>query len=233
MPTFSILKPPTTGTAITKKDGRLVVPDDPIIPFIEGDGTGPDIWRASVRVLRRGGRRRRTAARRRSPGSRCSPARRASRQFSNWLPDDTLEAVPSLLGRHQGTADDAGRRRHPIAERHAAPGARPLCLPPAGPWYHGRAVAGEASREDGHGDLPREHRRHLRRHRVGRGHAGGAEGPRLPRQGVPEGVQEDSLWHAQAAQDGRRSSKASALQPQVGVQVGVGLKPISYLGTSG
>ncbi len=39
------------GTAITRKAGRLVIPDDPIIPFIEGDGTGPDIWRASVRVL--------------------------------------------------------------------------------------------------------------------------------------------------------------------------------------
>ena len=36
---------------ITLKNGRLDVPDDPIIPFIEGDGTGPDIWRASVRVL--------------------------------------------------------------------------------------------------------------------------------------------------------------------------------------
>ena len=51
MPNFSILKPPTTGTAITRKGGRLVVPDDPIIPYIEGDGTGPDIWRASVRVF--------------------------------------------------------------------------------------------------------------------------------------------------------------------------------------
>src|SRR5204862_8171393 len=43
--------PPATGTAITRQHGRLVVPDHPIIPFIEGDGTGPDIWRASVRVL--------------------------------------------------------------------------------------------------------------------------------------------------------------------------------------
>jgi isocitrate dehydrogenase len=51
MPTFSNLKAPTTGTAITKKGGRLIVPDDPIVPFIEGDGTGPDIWRASVRVF--------------------------------------------------------------------------------------------------------------------------------------------------------------------------------------
>ena len=51
MPNFSILKAPTTGTAITRKGGRLVVPDNPIIPYIEGDGTGPDIWRASVRVF--------------------------------------------------------------------------------------------------------------------------------------------------------------------------------------
>ena len=42
---------PENGTAITRLNGQLVVPDDPIIPFIEGDGTGPDIWRASVRVL--------------------------------------------------------------------------------------------------------------------------------------------------------------------------------------
>ena len=36
---------------ITLKDGKLIVPENPIIPFIEGDGTGPDIWKASVRVF--------------------------------------------------------------------------------------------------------------------------------------------------------------------------------------
>ena len=40
-----------TGSAITIKRGKLKVPNDPIIPFIEGDGTGADIWAASVRVL--------------------------------------------------------------------------------------------------------------------------------------------------------------------------------------
>ena len=40
-----------SGEAIVRKDGRLVVPDQPVIPFIEGDGTGPDIWHASVRVF--------------------------------------------------------------------------------------------------------------------------------------------------------------------------------------
>ena len=43
--------PPADGAKITIRDGKLSVPDRPIIPFIEGDGTGPDIWRASVRVL--------------------------------------------------------------------------------------------------------------------------------------------------------------------------------------
>ena len=40
-----------TGDKITLTGGKLQVPDHPVIPFIEGDGTGPDIWRASVRVL--------------------------------------------------------------------------------------------------------------------------------------------------------------------------------------
>src|SRR2546425_9514282 len=42
---------PKNGKAITISGGRLAVPDQPILPFIEGDGTGPDIWRASQRVL--------------------------------------------------------------------------------------------------------------------------------------------------------------------------------------
>ena len=92
MPTFSILQPPTTGTAITKKDGRLVVPDDPIVPFIEGDGTGPDIWRASVRVF--------DAAVAKAYGGTKKIAwfevpagEKAKEQHDEWLPNDTLEAV--------------------------------------------------------------------------------------------------------------------------------------------
>ncbi len=51
MPSYTHLVPPTTGDTITMKDGVLQVPDHPIIPFIEGDGTGPDIWRASQLVF--------------------------------------------------------------------------------------------------------------------------------------------------------------------------------------
>jgi isocitrate dehydrogenase len=51
MPTFKDVTPPADGQTITISGGRLAVPDRPVIPFIEGDGTGPDIWRASVRVF--------------------------------------------------------------------------------------------------------------------------------------------------------------------------------------
>ncbi len=51
MPTYQKLTPPATGRKIAIQNGKLTVPDHPIIPFIEGDGTGPDIWRASQRVF--------------------------------------------------------------------------------------------------------------------------------------------------------------------------------------
>jgi len=91
MPTFTNLKPPVSGAAITRKNGRLVVPDNPIIPFIEGDGTGPDIWRASVRVF--------DAAVKKAFGGRRKLAwmevyagEKSFKQFQTWLPDDTVEA---------------------------------------------------------------------------------------------------------------------------------------------
>src|SRR3954463_13839823 len=92
MPNFTILKPPTSGTAISRKAGRLIVPDDAIIPYIEGDGTGPDIWRASVRVF--------DAAVAKAFGGKKKivwfevPAgEKAKEQHGEWLPNDTLEAV--------------------------------------------------------------------------------------------------------------------------------------------
>ena len=49
--TYTQVKVPPDGGKITIKDGSLQVPDEPILPFVEGDGTGRDIWRASVRVF--------------------------------------------------------------------------------------------------------------------------------------------------------------------------------------
>jgi isocitrate dehydrogenase len=94
MPNFSILKSPGAGTAITRKGGRLVVPDNPIVPYIEGDGTGPDIWRASVRVFD-------SAVDKSSGGKRkvawfeVPAGEKAKEQYGEWLPNDTLEAVRS------------------------------------------------------------------------------------------------------------------------------------------
>src|SRR4051812_20540117 len=48
---YKDLTPPTAGESITMRDGGLEVPNEPIIPYIEGDGTGPDIWRASQHVF--------------------------------------------------------------------------------------------------------------------------------------------------------------------------------------
>ena len=51
LPLLKTLTPPLKGKRIIIEDGKLKVPDNPIIPFIEGDGTGPDIWRASRAVI--------------------------------------------------------------------------------------------------------------------------------------------------------------------------------------
>jgi isocitrate dehydrogenase len=71
-------------------------PSNPIIPFIEGDGTGPDIWRASVRVLDAAVDKA-SAERTRSPGTRSSPARRRSSKFGDWLPQGTVDAYKQYL----------------------------------------------------------------------------------------------------------------------------------------
>ncbi len=86
----------TSGEAIVRRDGELVVPDRPIIPFIEGDGTGPDIWRASVRVF--------DAAVEKSYGSRrriewleVLAGEKSFNQTGNWLPEETLDAFRKYL----------------------------------------------------------------------------------------------------------------------------------------
>jgi isocitrate dehydrogenase len=94
MAAFKKLNTPSLGTSITVHNGKLRVPDDPIIPFIEGDGTGADIWRASQRVL--------DAAVRKAYGGKRSivwfevyAGEKANTFYQEeiWLPDDTLEAI--------------------------------------------------------------------------------------------------------------------------------------------
>ncbi|MGC4113362.1 MAG: NADP-dependent isocitrate dehydrogenase [Myxococcales bacterium] len=84
------------GAKIRLENGKLLVPDQPIIPFIEGDGTGRDIWRASVRVL--------DAAVEKAYGGKKKIAwkevlagEKAFKQVNNWLPDETVEAFRDYL----------------------------------------------------------------------------------------------------------------------------------------
>ncbi len=88
--------PPEGGARITIENGKLNVPDNPIIPFIEGDGTGPDIWRSTVRVL--------DAAVEKAYGGKRKihwmeiyAGQKANDQFNSWLPDETVEACREYL----------------------------------------------------------------------------------------------------------------------------------------
>jgi isocitrate dehydrogenase len=106
IPAFKSVSVPPTGSPITMgANNKLNVPDNPIIPFIEGDGTGPDIWRASVRVM--------DAAVAKAYGGKRKIAwmevyagEKAFNKFKTgtpegdakaWLPDDTVEAFKTFL----------------------------------------------------------------------------------------------------------------------------------------
>src|SRR5690554_5087413 len=96
-PAFEHLTPPAEGVRIQKRpDGTLEVPDQPIIPFIEGDGTGPDIWRAAQLVF--------DAAVEKAYGGRRKivwfevfAGEKAYNQLGTWLPEDTLKAIDYYL----------------------------------------------------------------------------------------------------------------------------------------
>jgi isocitrate dehydrogenase len=92
MAMLETLTPPKEGRRIEVRDGRMVVPDTPIIPFIEGDGTGPDIWRATVRVLDAAVQRA-YAGRRRIVWFEVFAGQKARDRFGTWLPEDTLRAL--------------------------------------------------------------------------------------------------------------------------------------------
>lgn len=84
------------GAKITISNGTLQVPDHPVIPFIEGDGTGPDIWRASVRVFDNAVARA-YGGRRRIHWKEVLAGEKAFKAVNNWLPDQTLEAFRTYL----------------------------------------------------------------------------------------------------------------------------------------
>jgi len=82
----------SVGNAIKIKKNRLIVPNDPIIPFIKGDGTGPDIWNASVRVFDAAVRKV-YKGRKQIYWKEIFAGKQAFNEFGEWLPEDTLDAI--------------------------------------------------------------------------------------------------------------------------------------------
>jgi isocitrate dehydrogenase len=231
MPTFTILKPPTEGTPITRKNGRLVVPDDPIIPFIEGDGTGADIWRASVRVL--------DAAVAKAYGGRRKLAwlevyagEKSFKQFDSWLPDDTVEAFREYYVGIKGpltTPVGGGIRSLNVALRQMLD--LYVCLRPVR-WYRGvpspvkhpekvNVVIFRENTEDIYAGIEFA--------------AGSAEAQKILdfiAREFPKDFKKVRFGTAQASAAWQKDLEGiGAPARDVGVQVGIGLKPISYLGS--
>ncbi len=96
MPTFKEVTVPSNGQAITISHGKLNVPDHPILPFIEGDGTGPDIWRASVRVFD-------AAVEKVFKGKKkiawmeVFAGEKSFKKYNSWLHEDTVPAFQQFL----------------------------------------------------------------------------------------------------------------------------------------
>ena len=135
-PKYRDLTPPAGGDTITMTAGRLSVPDHPIIPFIEGDGTGPDIWRASQRVLDAavakayGGRRR-------IVWFEVLAGEKSKKALDDWLPEDTLAAIRHHLVAIKGpltTPVGGGFRSLNVALRQQLD--LYACVRPVR-WFHG------------------------------------------------------------------------------------------------
>src|SRR5437016_2690239 len=222
---------PKNGKTISISGGRLTVPDQPIIPFIEGDGTGPDIWRASKRVF--------DAAVEKAYGGRRKIAwmevyagEKSKKLFDNWLPDETVEAFRTYLVGIKGpltTPVGGGIRSLNVALRQMLD--LFVCLRPVR-WFKGvpspvkrpekidmvifrentediyagiEYAAGSPEAQKVLDFFAREFPKEFKKIRFGSAAA-------------------SAQWQAQLEAIG-------APKREVDVQVGVGLKPISYLGT--
>ena len=92
MPEYKLSKVPRNGEKVSFADGKLSVPSRPIIPFVEGDGTGPDIWRASVRVFDAAVEQA-YGAERKIEWMEVYAGEKAFKQFNDWLPQETVDAM--------------------------------------------------------------------------------------------------------------------------------------------
>jgi isocitrate dehydrogenase len=92
MATYKLATVPSAGERIAYEGGVLKVPDNPIIPYVEGDGTGPDIWRASVRVFD-AAIEKAYGGQRRASWMEVFAGEKAFTNYKDWLPQETVDAM--------------------------------------------------------------------------------------------------------------------------------------------
>jgi isocitrate dehydrogenase len=226
-----ILTPPPGGAKITIANGKLDVPANPIIPFIEGDGTGPDIWAASVRVLDAavakayGGQRR-------IHWLEVYAGEKSNNQFGTWLPESTVQACRDYLVSIKGpltTPVGGGIRSLNVALRQMLD--LYVCLRPVR-WFEG--VPSPVKRPDQvNMTIFRENTEDIY---AGIEWAGGSEDAKKVLDFVAKEFPQmfgkiRFGTEAKNAEWNKALEGIGAPPRELPVQVGVGLKPVSYLGT--
>ncbi len=96
MPTFNGIPTPEDGGRISVQNNKLVVPDNPTIPYIEGDGIGRDIWKASQRVFDAAVEKA-YGGKRRVVWYEVFAGEKAFNKFNEWLPKGTLDAIQYFI----------------------------------------------------------------------------------------------------------------------------------------
>ena len=225
------LTPPSGGAKITISQGRLSVPDQPIIPFIEGDGTGPDIWRAAVRVFD-------AAVEKVYKGKRkihwmeVFAGEKAFKQYNNWLPEATVQACRDYLVSIKGpltTPVGGGIRSLNVALRQMLD--LYVCLRPVR-WFKGvpspvrdpskvDMVIFRENTEDIYAGIEYE--------------AGSAAAQKILdflKSSDPKGFDKIRFGTKEKAEGWQKLLEGIGMpHREVGVEVGIGIKPVSYLGT--
>jgi len=222
---------PPAGERITVAGGRLQVPDHPVLPFIEGDGTGPDIWRAAVRVFDAAVEKAYHGQRRIS-WFEVYAGEKAYGRFQSWLPDDTLAAFREYLVGIKGpltTPVGGGFRSLNVALRQELD--LFVCLRPVR-YFRGMEtpvkhpelvdmVIFRENTEDIYAGIEFA--------------AGSPEAARILEffaREFPAGFGKVRFGSAARVQAWQQQLEAlGAPHRDVGVEVGLGLKPVSYLGT--
>ncbi|MGD0464474.1 MAG: NADP-dependent isocitrate dehydrogenase [Tepidisphaeraceae bacterium] len=231
MAQFKDVTPPARGQAISISSGKLIVPDQPIIPFIEGDGTGPDIWRASQRVfdaaveMAYGGKRQ-------IAWMEVYAGEKSFKKFNSWLPDDTVEAFKTFRVGIKGpltTPIGGGIRSLNVALRQMLD--LFVCLRPVryfkgvpSPVKHPEKVDMVIFRENTE-DIY-----------AGIEYAAGSpESQKIldfVSQNFPKEFKKIRFGSKEATADWlKKLQDIGAPARELGVEVGIGIKPISYLGT--